>query len=60
MKNTDRLHANLGSVRNLELTYNRQMRGEAELAVVYVGGRVKVFRVDRFLIEHLLGQLEDE
>jgi hypothetical protein len=30
-----------------------------DLAVEYVGGRIKVFEVDRFLIEQFLEQLED-
>jgi len=30
------------------------------LYVEYVGGRIKVFEVDRYLIERLLEQLEDQ
>jgi hypothetical protein len=36
----------------------RRTPGKAELAVEYVGGRVRVFVVDRFLIERLPDQLE--
>ena len=49
----------LDDVRKLELTYSRRTPGKANLFVEYVGGRVKVFEVDRFLIERLLEQLED-
>ena len=31
-----------------------------EMSVEYVGGRIKVFGVDRYLIERLLDQLEDQ
>lgn len=34
----------LDDVRKLELRYNRTMRGEAELAVTYVGGPGEVHR----------------
>jgi hypothetical protein len=30
------------------------------LSVEYVGGQIKVFEVDRYLIERLLEQLEDQ
>jgi hypothetical protein len=48
----------LDDVRNLELRYTRARPGTKELAVEYVGGRVKVFEVDTFLIERLLEHLE--
>jgi hypothetical protein len=48
----------LDDVRNLELRYTRARPGMIELTVEYVGGRVKVFEVDRFLIERLLEHLE--
>jgi hypothetical protein len=48
----------LGDVRNLELRYTRARPETIELVVEYVGGRVKVFEVDRFLIERLLEHLE--
>ena len=54
-----RLRAALDDVRRLELRYSRKAPGEADLFVEYVGGRIKVFEVDRFLIERLLEHLED-
>jgi hypothetical protein len=48
----------LDDVRNLELRYTRASRDRIELVVEYEGGRVKVFEVDRFLIERLLEHLE--
>ena len=53
----------LDDVRNLELRYTRARPETIELVVEYVGGRVKVFEVDRFLIERLLehlDQMDDE
>ena len=50
--------ASLDGVRNLELRYTRARPGTTELVVEYAGGRVKVFEVDRLLIEHLLEHLE--
>ena len=51
-------HVDLQNVRRLEISYSRTRPDKADLAVEYVGGRVKVFVVDRFLIERLLEQLE--
>ena len=51
-------HVDLQDVRRLELRYSRARPDKAELAVEYVGGRVRVFVVDRVLIERLLEQLE--
>ncbi len=48
----------LQDVRRLEIDYTLARPGGANLAVEYVGGRVRVFVVDRFLIERLLEQLE--
>jgi hypothetical protein len=48
----------LRDVRRLEISYSSARPGKAELAVEYVGGRVRVFVVDRFLIERLPDQLE--
>jgi hypothetical protein len=48
----------LENVRKLEIVYNRHHPGEASCVVEYVGGRVKVFEVDRYLIERLLEHLE--
>jgi len=56
---TDKARVNLDDVRNLELRYTRRAPGKADLLVEYVGGRIKVFEVDRFWIERLLEQLED-
>jgi len=54
----EELHVDLDDVRNLEMTYSRARPDRIELAVEYVGGRTRVYEVDRFLIEHLLEQLE--
>ena len=48
----------LQDVRNLEISYSLARPDKADLAVEYVGGQVKVFVVDRFLIERLLEQVE--
>ena len=50
--------ANLEVVRTLEMSSSRASPGEGKLTVEYVGGRIKVFEVDRFLIERLLEHLE--
>jgi hypothetical protein len=50
---------NLDDVRVLELRYRRGRPDKIDLAVEYVDGRIKVFEVDRYLIERLLEQLED-
>ena len=52
------LRVDLQDVRRLEISYSRARPDKADLAVEYVGGRVKVFVVDRFLIERVLEQLE--
>jgi len=49
----------LEDVRHLELRYSRAQPDTMDLYVEYVGGRVKVFEVDRYLVERLLEQLED-
>ncbi len=49
----------MDAVRKLELKYRRTTPGKAELVVEFVGGRIKVFEVDKFFIERLLEQLED-
>jgi len=54
------LHVNLEEVRHLELRYSRAQPDKVDLSVVYVGARIKVFEVDRYLIERLLEQLELE
>ena len=54
------LHVNLADVRHLELRYSRARPDKVDLSVEYGGGRIKVFEVDRYLIERLLEQLEDQ
>jgi hypothetical protein len=51
-------HVDLQDVRRLEIRYSRARPDKADLVVEYVGGQVRVFVVDRFLIERLLEQLE--
>jgi hypothetical protein len=48
----------LDGVRNLQIIYSRLRPGEGTCFVEHVGGRVEVYQVDRFLIEHLLDHLE--
>ena len=50
---------NLEDVRHLELRYSSAQPDRMNLFVEYVGGRSKVFEVDRYLIERLLEQLQD-
>ena len=50
----------LEDVRHLELRYSRARPEKMEICVEYVGGRIKVFEVDRYLVERLLDQLEDQ
>ena len=52
-------HVDLQDVRRLEIRYSLARPDKADLAVEYVGGRVRVFVVDRFLIERLLEQLDE-
>jgi len=54
-----RSSVHMDAVRKLELRYRYTTLGKADLVVEFVGGRIKVFEVDRFLIERLLEQLED-
>jgi hypothetical protein len=50
----------LENVRHLTLRYSRARRPEKmEICVEYIGGRIKVFEVDRYLVERLLDQLEE-
>jgi hypothetical protein len=51
------LHVDLDDIRHLEMRYSRARPDRVELAVEYVGGRIRVYEVDRFLIERLLEQL---
>jgi hypothetical protein len=50
---------NLDDVRSLELRYSRTKPDKMDVAVEYVGGRIEVFEVDRYLVERLLEQLEN-
>jgi hypothetical protein len=52
------LHVALDDIRHLEMRYSRARPNKIELAVEYVGGRIRVYEVDRFLIERLLEQLQ--
>ena len=52
------LHVDLDDIRHLEVRYSRARPDKIELAVEYVGGRIRVYEVDRFLIERLLEQLQ--
>lgn len=58
MREHDMMHVDLADVRHLELSYSRAKPDKVELSVEYVGGQVKVFEVDRYLVERLLEQLE--
>jgi hypothetical protein len=55
---TEESHVNLDDVRNLEMRYSRARPDRTELVVEYAGGRIRVYEVDRFLIERLLEHLE--
>ena len=48
----------LDDVRHLQITYSRLRPGAGTCFVEHLGGRIEVFEVDRFLIEHLLEHLE--
>jgi len=54
------LHVNLDDVRKLELRYSRAQPDKMDIYVEYVGGQIKVFEVDRYLIERLLEQLKNQ
>ena len=54
------LRFNLEQVRHLQMRYSRAQPDKVNLSVEYVGGRIKVFEVDRYLIERLLEQLKDQ
>jgi hypothetical protein len=54
----NRLSLDLGDVRKLEIRYSRARPADIDLAVEYVGGRIRLFSVDRFLIERLLELVE--
>jgi hypothetical protein len=48
----------LENVRKLEITYNRRHPREGVCVVEYVGGRIELSEMDRYLIEQLLEHLE--
>jgi hypothetical protein len=50
----------LDDIRKLEMRYSHARPEKMTLSVEYVGGRIKVFEVDRYLIERLLEQLEEQ
>ena len=55
----EQLHVDLlDDVRNLQITYSRLRPGAGTCFVECVGCRIRVYAVDRFLIEHLLEHLE--
>ena len=55
------LHVNLEDVSKLELRCSRAQPEKMNLYVEYVGGRIKVYEVDRYLIvERLLEHLEGQ
>jgi hypothetical protein len=54
----EELHGALDDIRNLVMKYTRARPGRIEFAVEYVGGQIRVYEVDRFLIERLLEQLQ--
>jgi len=51
------LHVDLDDVRYQVMEYTRARPDRIELAVEHVGGRIRVYEVDRFLIDRLLEQL---
>ena len=51
-------YTSLEDVRRMEITYRRARPGEGICCVEYVGGRVEVLEVDRYLIERFLEHLE--
>jgi hypothetical protein len=55
----EQLHLDLlEDVRKLQITYSRLRPGAGTCFVEYGGGRIRVYEVDRFLIERLLEHLE--
>ena len=57
----EQLHVDLlDDVRKLQITYSRLRPRAGTCFVEYVGGRIRVYEVDRFLIEHLLEHLEHQ
>jgi hypothetical protein len=55
----EELHVDLlDDVRNLQIAYSRIRPGAGICFIEYVGGRIGIYEVDRFLLEHLLEHLE--
>jgi hypothetical protein len=53
------LHVDLlEDIRKLQITCSRLRPGAGTCFVERAGGRIRVYEVDRFLIEHLLEHLE--
>ena len=50
----------LENVRHLTLRYSRARPEKIEICVEYVGGRINVFEVERYLVERLLEQIEEQ
>ncbi len=48
----------LDDVRKLRIPYSRLRPGAGACFVEHVGGRIRVYEVDRFLIEQMLDHLE--
>ena len=55
----EELHVDpLDDVRKLQITYSSIRPGTGTCFIEHVGGRIRVYEVDRFLIDHLLEHLE--
>jgi hypothetical protein len=55
----EELHGDLlDDVRKLQIAYSRIRPGAGTCFIEYEGGRIRVYEVDRFLLEHLLDHLE--
>ena len=55
----EELHVDLlEDVRKLQITYSRIRPGTGTCFIELEGGRIRVYEVDRLLIEHLLEHLE--
>ena len=55
----EQLHVDLlEDVRKIQITYSRLRPGAGTCYIEHVGGRIRVYEVDRFLLEHLVEHLE--
>jgi len=55
----EQLHVDLlEDVRKIQITYSRLRPGAGTCFIEHVGGRIRVYEVDRFLLEHLVEHLE--